>query len=144
MRSSSRLAVAAHVLALLDRAHGEPLTSEYIASCVATHPVVIRRIGCMLSRAGLVTSRLGTGGGFRLARPSDRIALREVYLAVERRPLFAMPGPPDPGCAVGAAVRAALDAPLRQAERALEDALSDVTVADLARTTPRRGARSRS
>jgi Rrf2 family iron-sulfur cluster assembly transcriptional regulator len=34
-------------------------------------------------KVGLVTSSRGTGGGFMLARPADRITLREVVEAVE-------------------------------------------------------------
>lgn len=34
-------------------------------------------------KMGLVTSSRGTGGGFLLARPADRITLREVVEAVE-------------------------------------------------------------
>jgi len=35
------------------------------------------------AKVGLVTSSRGTGGGFVLARPADRITLREVVEAVE-------------------------------------------------------------
>lgn len=48
-------------------------------------------------KVGLVTSSRGTGGGFMLARPADRITLREVVEAVE--------GPIMPNrCLIGAGV----------------------------------------
>lgn len=37
-----------------------------------------------LSRAGLVVGRRGSAGGYRLARPADRITLADVVSAVDR------------------------------------------------------------
>ena len=90
MPTSSRFAVAVHVLTLLAWAGDEPLKSDYIAGSVNTNPVVIRRILCALAHAGLVTSQTGAAGGTRLARKAAEITLTEVYRAVEPRAIFAL------------------------------------------------------
>lgn len=83
MAANSRFAVAVHALAVLACHPGERPTSRRIAESVTTNPVVIRRLLCALSRAGLVESSHGAKGGFRLARPAARITLRDVYQALE-------------------------------------------------------------
>lgn len=83
MAANSRFAVAVHALTLIalheDRRH----TSRDIAGSVATNPVVIRRLLAQLARAGIVESTHGAKGGFRLAKPSAKISLHDVYAAVE-------------------------------------------------------------
>jgi Rrf2 family protein len=129
MPTSSRFAVAVHVLALLARAGGEPLKSEQIARSVNTNAVVIRRVLCALARAGLVASQTGAAGGTRLARPADEITLREVYRAVEPRVIFAMHRRrPDPRCPVGGGIAGVLDQILAEVDVAVDEALGRRTV----------------
>jgi Rrf2 family protein len=61
----------------------EIMTSDQIAGSVNTNPVFIRRILGRLHKARLVNVQHGTGAGWTLARPSEKISLREVYNAVE-------------------------------------------------------------
>ena len=132
MPSSSRFAVALHVLTLLETEGGRPVTSEYIASSVNTNPGFIRRILSMLARAGLVRSQLGAGGGALLAKPASRIRLLDVYGAVESDELLALHhAPPNPRCPVGGRIQASLQAVFGRAEGALKQELTEVTVADL-------------
>jgi len=132
MGISSRFAVAVHVLTLLEASGGEPVTSSRIAVSANTNPVVIRRLLCMLSRAGLTASRLGAGGGSLLARPASEITLLDVYRAVEAGDLFAMHSErPDPRCPIGCHIQKALGAATGAAERALEGVLAERTIADV-------------
>jgi Rrf2 family protein len=134
MSESSRFAVAVHALTLLAWEGGEPLKSEQIAASVNTNPVVIRRILCALSNAGLVTTQTGAAGGSRLARPPAAITLLDVRRAVECRPAFALHRRrPDRRCAVGANIRPALEAVLEETERATGRVLAGVTIADIVR-----------
>lgn len=140
--TSSRLAVGVHVLTLLEHHDGGPLASEYIAGSVNTNPVVVRRIVSMLSRAGLVVSTTGPGGGARLARPSDEVTLLDVHRAVEQGELFGSPpSQPNPQCPVGRHVQSALETHLARAERALHQALADVTIASIVRSVAIRAGR---
>lgn len=131
MPTSSRFAVAVHILTLLEH-EGGPLTSAYIAGSVNTNPGFIRRLVARLARAGLVTTRLGAGGGVLLARPAARIHLAAVYRAVESGDLFALHhSPPNPKCPVGRHIQRALRTVLLPAEGALEGKLRGVTVTDI-------------
>jgi Rrf2 family protein len=132
MTISSRFAVAVHILTLLETSRGEPVTSEWIAGSVNTNPAVVRRILCMLARAGLTTSRMGAGGGSLLARPAAEITLRDVYRAVDEGELFAMHREgPNPKCPVGRNMQAVLERTTSAAQRALEGELARSTVADV-------------
>jgi len=83
MTTSSRYAVALHVLVALADLGGEGATSELLARSVNTNPVVVRRILGMLVQAGLVAGKGGRGGGYHLAREPKRIPLDAVLRAVE-------------------------------------------------------------
>lgn len=133
MSISSRFAVAVHILTMLERARGEPVTSEAIARSANTNPAVIRRLQCMLARAGLTTSRRGPGGGALLARPAGAITLRDVYLAVEDScDLFAMHHDgPNPRCAIGRSILLALEETTGAAREAMEAELARWTLADV-------------
>ena len=145
MPTSSRFAVAVHVLALLARACDEPCKSEQLASSVNTNPVVIRRVLCSLARAGLVTSQTGASGGTRLARPAREITLSEVYRAVEPRVIFAPHRqPPNPKCPVGVNIEAVLQNVLAEVDGAVDAALGQLTVEGVAEAVkPRARARKR-
>ena len=135
MPSSSRFAVALHVLTLLETEGGRPVKSDYIAARVNTNPGFIRRIVSLLARAGLVRSQLGAGGGALLAKPASRIRLLDVYAAVEADGLLALHhAPPSPRCPVGRHIQASLHTVFGRAEGALKQELAGVTVADLVKS----------
>lgn len=134
MPTSSRFAVAVHVLAAIALHKGEPVNSEKIAGSASTNAAVIRRLLSMLAEAGLVRARLGQGGGALLARPPAAISLLEVYRAVESEDLFALHRQaPDPECFVGRHIQPVLCPVLGRAQRALESELRKVSIADIAR-----------
>lgn len=130
MSTSSRFAVAVHVLTLLAWAgEDEPLKSEYIACSVNTNAVVIRRILCALARAGLVTSQTGAAGGSKLARAASRITLRDVYRAVEPQEIFARHRQqPNQDCPVGVNIEDVLAGVQKEVDEAMDRVLSKITV----------------
>ena len=136
---NSRFAVAVHILTLLEQSGGEPATSEYIAGSVNTNPSLVRRLLGTLAKAGLTTSRMGTGGGALLARPADSITLRDVFRAVEEEgELFGMHRErPNPACPVGRNIQTVLEDRFNDAMRALEARLDRTTIADLGRDIAR-------
>jgi Rrf2 family protein len=136
MPRSSRFSVALHVLAHLVE-DPEPQTSEHLAECVSTNPVVVRRTLAGLREAGLVASSRGTGGGWALARDAADITLRDVYAALGERLLqgidVAGPGAPGGGgCVIQRSVAGTLDEFLEDAESVLATRLSRITLASLA------------
>jgi predicted transcriptional regulator len=66
MNTNQRFSISIHALTLL--AANEALTSEAIANSVDTNPVVIRRTMASLREHGLVESKPGANGGWRLLR----------------------------------------------------------------------------
>ncbi|SDY11596.1 Rrf2 family protein [Collimonas sp. OK242] len=62
--------------------------STAIAASVNTNPVFVRELLRKLSKAGLVVTKEGKGGGVQLARPASAINLAEIYLAVEEGPVL--------------------------------------------------------
>ncbi len=135
--------MAAHALAVLAQSR-EGYPSAYVASSVNTHAVFLRRILGDLVAARLVDAREGRTGGYRLARPADRITLADVYRAVEPGgPLAESPAEPNVRCPIGAGMRRAFAATAEAAEGGMLDALAQQTVADLSRRALRMGRRPR-
>lgn len=68
---------------LVPLAEGEGLRSADIAERSAVPSAYLQKILRKLVEAGLLTSQKGHGGGFRLARPPERIRFEDVLKAVE-------------------------------------------------------------
>ena len=132
MQTSSRFAVAIHIMALMAGADDEPIKSDQMANSVNTNPVVIRRILCSLSRAKLVTSQTGATGGSRLARKASQISLLDVYRAVEEGGVFALHRQePSRRCLVGGTIESVLKDVLCEVNLAVEQALTKTTIQDV-------------
>lgn len=134
MKRNGRLSVALHVLAHLAEHSGAPATSEQLAACAGTNPVVIRRTLAGLREAGLVASAKGHGGGWTLARDPGAVSLADVSAALGERLLFAVDvaGPRGSGCVVHQVVSGVMDDFLRDAEALLAERLGRISLADLA------------
>ncbi|MFE2463194.1 Rrf2 family transcriptional regulator [Streptomyces sp. NPDC059402] len=139
MSANSRMTVAVHVLTWMALVHDrgrDVVTSDQIATSVATNPVVIRRSLGDLREAGLVTVRHGAGAGWTLARAAECITMLDVFRAVHDEPLFALHrGEPNQACPVGRGIRPALRGVYADAEEAVRRELARVTIADVLRDT---------
>lgn len=131
MQTNQQFSVSIHLLALLAAFPDQALTSEQLAASVQTHPVVIRRILGQLRQQGLVESRPGANGGWKLSRAAEEIHLCGVYDALSHDALLKMHPHPNAECPIGAGIRPALEKVFGQAEQALHTALSGFTVADI-------------
>ncbi len=139
MSANSRLTIATHALAwmAMNEGGGANLsTSEEIARSVRTNPVVIRRLMSQLREAGLIESRRGAGAGWRLARPTDTISLRDIDDALGPEPTFAMHrNEPSPICPVAQGIRPALAPVYTRVDDAVRRELARTSVADVLRDT---------
>lgn len=65
--------------------HGgrRPVSLKAVADAEKLPLAYLERIAALLKRAELVEATRGAYGGYRLARPADRIAMDEVVLALE-------------------------------------------------------------
>lgn len=132
MSTSSRFAVAVHVLTLMAWAEEEPLKSEQVAESVNTNPVVIRRMLCELAESNLVVSQTGAMGGSKLARQPEQITLLDIYQAVESRGVFSLHRhPPSRNCPVGVNIGTVLNDVLDEVDSAVERVLADITIKDV-------------
>lgn len=142
MPTSSRFAVAVHILAGLAIKGTEPMNSAVLAKSASTNSAVIRRLLSMLNEAGFSRAQLGTGGGALLAKPATEITLLDVYRAVEREDLFALHrSKPDADCPIGRNIQCVLENTLDKARAQMEAELAKVSIADVARDIMRRSRR---
>ena len=132
MNLSTRFTVALHVLTLLASTREEARTSEYVASSVNTHPVVVRRVLAAFRKRGIVRSQPGNGGGWLLAADPAKISLLDVRQVVQEGSPFSMHSQaPNPKCPIGRNIQSALRPVYAEAERALEERLARTSIADL-------------
>jgi len=142
MKRDSRLSNILHALLHMaehEARTGAPMTSDHLAVCLSTNPVVVRRTMAGLREQGLVASEKGHGGGWRLARPLDQVTLGQVNTALGEPGLIPETPPVEAeGCLVEAAVNDALGETYAAARALLVARLNDITLADLAADFSRR------
>lgn len=140
MKRDSRLSSVLHALLHMAE-HDEPMTSDKLAECMSTNPVVVRRTMGMLREAGIVTSARGHAGGWRIGVDLRTVSLRDLHQVLGEPAVFAIGNRNEtPGCLVEQAVNAALDDAFAEAEALLLDRFAHVTLADLAADFSRRHA----
>jgi Rrf2 family protein len=130
--TSSRFAVAVHILTLMAWSDDEPVKSEHVAKSVNTNPVVIRRLLCELAQASLVVSQTGSAGGSKLARRPDEITLLDIFEAVECPGVFSLHRQqPSRRCPVGVNIETVLGNVLEEVDTAVEQVLTKITIKDV-------------
>jgi Rrf2 family protein len=134
MSSNSRYSVAVHILLMLEDPGGDWVTSEWIAGSVNTNPVVIRRLLAQLQSVGLVDGQKGAHGGYRLARPSGKITMWEVYEAMrEDGPFGLHPSVPNKNCPIGGKIQKHLRTLYDATEQSMQRVLDKTTLGSLRR-----------
>lgn len=143
MKRDSRLSSVLHALLHMAE-HDGTMTSDQLADCLGTNPVVVRRTMGLLRDAGIVTSVRGHAGGWRIAIDLAAVTLRQLHEALGEPAVFAIGNRNDqPECLVEQSVNAALEDAFAEAEALLLRRLQDVTLAQLAADFKRRYARMR-
>ena len=130
MNTNLRFAISIHALTLLASSN-DLLTSEAIAMSVHTNPVVVRRTMASLREHGLVESKPGANGGWRLLRDPGQIRLCEVFRSLESEEVLAIHSNPDKYCRVGGHIRETLSSIFTFAQQEMENALDRYTIADV-------------
>ena len=109
------------------------MTSDALAQCMSTNPVVVRRTMGLLREAGYVDSERGHGGGWTISADLEKVTLRDLFVALGEPAVFALGHKQEnPSCLVEQAVNAALDDAFIEAEALLLDRFGKVTLAALA------------
>ena len=143
MKRDSRLSSVLH--ALLHMAEkGGVMTSDELALCMTTHPVVVRRTMGFLREAGLVASERGHGGGWRITADLSVVTLGRLHQVLGEPAVFAIGHRQEmPECLVEQAVNAAMSKAMAEAEALLLARFAAVTLADLAADFAARAAEKR-
>ena len=118
--ANTRFAVAVHVLTMLAGLPHKLQSSEVMAASVGANPVHIRRVLGRLREAGLVASRPGPHGGWRLLRSPEETTLAEVWRVMNREAPVLGVHDASPGCEVGQRIQANLENIDRRALAAIE------------------------
>ena len=143
MKRDSRLSSVLHALLHMAEQEG-PVTSEVLARCLGTNPVVVRRTMAYLREAGIVTSDRGHAGGWRIHADLGTVTLRQLHEALGEPAMFAMGNRNETAeCLVEQSVNAALEGTFAEAEALLLRRFSEITLADLAADFARRHAAAR-
>jgi Rrf2 family protein len=129
--ANTQFAIAVHALTLLSTDPGSPQSSEEMAGSIGASPVHMRRVLGRLRTAGIVDSRPGPNGGWRLRRDPAAVQLGEIWRAVDGNGHILGLHEANPACPVGRKVQATLIGIDRQAADALVAALDRTTVADI-------------
>ena len=96
----------------------------------------MRRVLGPLREAGLVRSRPGAHGGWKLAQSPQALPLALVWRLINRGdPVLGLHGP-NPRCPVGKRVHPSLVALDKHVAQAVDDELAGYTVADLLQDMP--------
>ena len=130
MDSSFNLAV--HALVCLSHS-GRSLSSEALAENICTNPTRVRRVLAGLKKAGMVETREGLDGGYRLMSDPASLTLRQVAEAVNTRCVDCAwhSGDIDRDCAICSGMAGVMDTLYRNMNEQCAAYLSRLTVADI-------------
>ncbi|MBE60894.1 MAG: transcriptional regulator [Flammeovirgaceae bacterium] len=127
--SNTRFATALHILTLLADQDQEWLRSEWIAGSININPVIVRKELSLLNEAGLVLSRKGKEGGFKLNKSSDTISLAEIYLTVKNSEVLGKRNQhPNPKCPIGKSINQQLEGLFTEIDQKVENELKGKTL----------------
>jgi len=128
-----------HCLLLLAGAGESPASGRDLAEFQGVSPSFVAKIFSRLEKGGIVEASEGIRGGYRLARPTEKISVLSIVDAIEgRKPLFecqeirercALFGGAPPIWATRGVC--SVHAVMLQAEKAMRDVLADCSLADL-------------
>jgi Rrf2 family protein len=133
--TNTQFSLAVHVLTLLGSQAPTLVSSEFLAGSAGTSPEHVRRVLAPLRRAGLVHSKPGPSGGWRLGSADCDTTLGEVWRAVHGDAGVLGVHSAAPECTVGQRIQSELEEIERDAMRALVEELDQVTLGKLVRDT---------
>lgn len=143
---SSKVEYGLHCLLWLVDPREEPASSRDLAELQGISPTFVAKIFPKLEKAGIVEASGGVRGGYRLARPAERISVLDVVDAIEGfKPLFecqeirgrcAVFGDKPPTWSTNGVC--AIHAVMLRAEQSMRVELSRTSLLDIVRTVGRK------
>lgn len=129
-----KFAITLHILTLLSKFPDEYLSSDFLASSMNINPVLVRKEIANLKKHNLVESREGKNGGSKLAKPSIKITLEEIFkMTFEKVTLGYCKNDPNPDCPVGRNINKNLDNLYDTINDSISKQLKDITLSEFIR-----------
>jgi Rrf2 family protein len=132
--TNTRFALAVHVLTMLAALPSELQNSEAMADSAGSNPVHVRRVLGRLRDAGMVASRPGPHGGWRLLGSPAQTTLADVWRAMNGDDPVLGLHDANPDCEVGQRIQRNLETIDRRTLAAIEAELETTTLDELAAT----------
>jgi len=128
---SGKFAITTHILTLLSKFPGEYLSSEFIASSMNLHPVLVRKEIANLKKNSIVESKEGKNGGTRLLKSTSDITLDDIFkLTFDEVTLGYSKNEPNPKCPVGKQMNANLEELYKDVNSTISKQLQAITLED--------------
>ncbi|MFC5701534.1 RrF2 family transcriptional regulator [Cohnella faecalis] len=130
---NSEFVIAVHSLVLLAHHPEGMASSEEIAANVCTNPARVRKVMSCLRKNGIVDTREGSGGGYKLCKPPERLTLADVYRALAAGSLAPSwcSGNPEGDCVVSSNMGEVMDSVFCGADHQLELYFDGITIGQM-------------
>lgn len=126
--------IAVHILTLLEKASGNLLPSDYIAGSLNVNPALVRKEISNLRNHGLISSKEGKSGGYKLGKDPGQITLADIYQAVKTQPVLGTAkNIPNPDCLVGKQISKKMEVLYADLDRILSARLAGITLAEFSK-----------
>jgi Rrf2 family protein len=127
--TNTQFALAVHVLTLLSARSESLQSSASMSESTGSNPAHLRRVLGRLRAAGLVSSRPGPRGGWRLRRDPAEVTLADLWRVVnDEDPVLGL-HEASPHCMVGQRIHTDLEQLDERVREAIEAELGETTLA---------------
>ena len=131
--NNTRFATLIHILTLLSRYKGQWVNSDWMASSIHIHPVIVRKELSVLQEKGWVVTKKGKEGGAALNVSEEQISLADIYRAVKNSNVLGRKNNCTAvRCPVGKSINTQLDDLFAETDEAVYAALENRTLRSFA------------
>lgn len=130
MNINQKFGVALHILTYLSFKDDEFVTSSDLANSINTNAVIVRTITKQLANNGLVEIKRGPGG-YKINKPSNKISLYDVFVAIYDNHILRMKHNPNVNCPLGSKMNSAIECVLEAASSNIENVLKKYHISDI-------------
>ena len=128
---NTQFSIAVHLMAGIASREGT-VTSQALAKSLNANAAFVKRVLAKLSKASLIHTSTGKGGGCELARKAKDITLLDVYAAVDAPQTFAIHSyPANRLCEISSNIKPVLKGVLAGAQKSFERDLQKTTIWDV-------------
>ena len=130
MKKNSKISVALHAVLHMSL-RGQKMTSEELAECLETNPVVVRRILGELKKAQIVDSEKGHGGGWVLVKNIKSLSFYDIFKSLNETLIPDSIDLKDDNCLVMRTISNVMDEFLEEAQILLNKKLQKIKFSHL-------------